>query len=76
VSSATFQLDSSEVGQEETCKLDTFLEISSGEKTASERAELSTSVKPVDDLPKSKSGESQTKLNKTDLATMDMPHAG
>jgi len=48
----------------------------SGEKTVGERAELSTSVKPVDDLPKSKSGESQTKLNKIDLATMDMSHAG
>jgi len=43
--------------------------MSSGEKTVSERAELSTSVKPMDDLPKSKSGELQTKLNKTDLPT-------
>jgi len=43
--------------------------MSSGEKTVSERAELSTSVKSMDDLPKSKSGESQTKLNKTDLLT-------
>ena len=30
---------------------------------------MSTSVKPMDDLPKSKSGESQTQLNKTDLPT-------
>ena len=30
---------------------------------------MSTSVKPMDDLLKSKSGESQTKLNKTDLPT-------
>ena len=30
---------------------------------------MSTSVKPMDDLPKSKSGELQTKLNKTDLPT-------
>jgi len=65
VSSASVQLDSSE----ETCKLDTFLEMSSGEKTVSEGAKLSTSVKPMDDLPKSKSGASQTKLNKTDLPT-------
>jgi len=43
--------------------------MSSGEKTVSERTELSTSVKPMDDLSKSKSGESQTKLNKTDLPT-------
>jgi len=46
-----------------------FLEMSSGETTVSERAELSTSVKPMDDFPKSKSGESQTKLNKTYLPT-------
>ena len=70
VSIVNFQLDSSEVVWEETCKLDTFLEeISSGEKTVSEGAELSTSVKPMDDLSQSKSGKSQTKLNKTDLPT-------
>ena len=43
--------------------------MSSGAKTVSREAELSTSVKPIDDLPKSKSGELQTKLNKTDLPT-------
>jgi len=43
--------------------------MSSGEKTVSEGDKLSTSVKPMDDLPKSKSGESQTKLNKTNLLT-------
>jgi len=43
--------------------------MSSGENTVSEGAKLSTSVKPMDDLPKSKSEESQTQLNKTDLPT-------